>query len=129
VTAEVADESANRPASQRVADALRRDIESGMYSVDEYLPSYRDLMTTHGVALNTAQAAVRTLEREGRVRVERGKGTRVLEPSAPRDAADQLRELRNELAALKSEARRAGAAISDLENRIGSLADSIKLES
>lgn len=129
MTAEVADESANRPASQRVADALRRDIESGTYSVDEYLPSYRELMAAHGVALNTAQAAVRILEREGRVRVEHGKRTRVLERSAPRGAEEQLRELREELMVLKAEAQRAGAVIGDLENRIGSLASTIRLGS
>jgi DNA-binding GntR family transcriptional regulator len=85
-------------------------------------------MATHGVALGTAQAAVRILEREGRVRVEHGKGTIVLDRTAPRPAASQLRELREELVALKAEARRAVAVVSDLEGRIGTLADRIELE-
>lgn len=128
MTDDLADQSANRPASQRVADALKSDIDSGEYAVGARLPSYRDLMAIHGVALGTAQAAVRILEREGRVRVEHGKGTIVLDRTAPRPAASQLRELREELVALKGEARRAVAVVSDLEGRIGTLADRIELE-
>lgn len=128
MTDDLADQSANLPASQRVAEALKHDIDAGRYLADTYLPSYRELRAAYGVALGTAQAAVRILEREGRVRVEHGKGTRVLDRTAPKSAASQLRELREELVTLKAEARRAVAVVSDLEGRIGTLADLIELE-
>ncbi len=112
-----------RPASRRVADLLRSEIEAGKYPIGARLPSYRELMAQHGIALNTAQAAIRILEQEGRVVTKRGRGAYVVERPSPPSAEVQLQELRTELSDLRDQLRQAGSAFTELEQRVAALVD------
>lgn len=98
------DDSEHQHASRRVAEQLRRQIEAGAYSPGEQLPSYRQLAEEFGIAVNTAQAAVRLLVAEGRATVRPSSGTFVAtstdtaadaRPAAPETV--ELRELQRQL--------------------------------
>ena len=58
----------------RIAGALRSRIEAGEFADDGKIPSVRTLMQEYGVAYDTAQHAVRTLEAEGLVVRYPGRG-------------------------------------------------------
>jgi GntR family transcriptional regulator len=60
---------------QRIADDLRRMIESGEIPPHYPLPSIRQLQETYGVADQTARKAVRVLVAEGLAHTVMGKGT------------------------------------------------------
>jgi DNA-binding GntR family transcriptional regulator len=114
-----------RPASRRIADELRQAIADGHYAAKP-LPSYRQLMTTYGVALNTAQAAVRQLESEGLVTIRQGKSPVVRErDSEPVSAEAQLAQLRAELLDVRDAMREAGATVVSLERRLTDLVSRI----
>jgi DNA-binding transcriptional regulator YhcF (GntR family) len=61
-----------------VADALRGQIERGLYSIDDVLPSHIDLATEYGVSKEAAADAVRHLEGLGLVRPVHKRGAVVL---------------------------------------------------
>lgn len=63
-----------RPASERLADELRRSIESGELPAGAKLPSERELAETHTIARNTARQAIRLLAESGLVVAEHGRG-------------------------------------------------------
>jgi GntR family transcriptional regulator len=63
-----------RPASRRIADELRRSIESGELAPGAQLPSERQLAATYGTARNTAREAIRLLADAGLVIAEQGRG-------------------------------------------------------
>ena len=63
-----------RPASERLADELRRSIESGELPDGAKLPSERELAELHGIARNTARQAIRLLAESGLVVAEHGRG-------------------------------------------------------
>jgi len=58
----------------RIADELRTRIEGGEFDNDGKIPSVRTLMQEYGVAYDTAQHAVRTLETDGLVVRYPGRG-------------------------------------------------------
>ena len=58
----------------RIAGELRTQIEAGEFDTDGKIPSVRTLMQKYGVAYDTAQHAVRTLETEGLVVRYPGRG-------------------------------------------------------
>ena len=58
----------------RIAGELRARIEVGDFDRDGKIPSVRTLMQEYGVAYDTAQHAVRTLEGEGLVLRYPGRG-------------------------------------------------------
>jgi DNA-binding GntR family transcriptional regulator len=68
---------------QQIAQVIREQIIADELSAGELIPSVRDLVRTHEVAMATAQRAVRTLQAEGYVRPERGVGN-VVTPKAER---------------------------------------------
>lgn len=98
-------------ASRHVASLIRAEIESGRLPAGAKLPSYRRLADEHGVAHNTAQAAVRLLQSEGWVTIRAASGAyvrdRTVEPLNTPDqlqvglteVRDQLRETRRSLTA------------------------------
>ena len=58
----------------RIAGELRTRIEAGEFDSEGKIPSVRTLMQEYGVAYDTAQHAVRTLEAEGLVLRYPGRG-------------------------------------------------------
>lgn len=65
---------------RRIADDLRKKIESGRYQPGDHLPSASELMTQYGVAKQTVQNAMNSLRKEGSVRSRVGAGWFVAEP-------------------------------------------------
>ncbi|MES5819091.1 GntR family transcriptional regulator [Streptomyces sp. RG80] len=72
--------SAPQPPSRRIAEELRRQIESGELQSGEKLPSERVLAETYGAARNTAREAVRILAEQGLVTAKHGSGVFVRKP-------------------------------------------------
>lgn len=66
-----------RPAFEQVADALRERITRGELEPGAQLPSFSQLVAEYGVAVTTAQRAIRTLKSEGLVEGTPGKGNYV----------------------------------------------------
>ncbi|GAA4115471.1 GntR family transcriptional regulator [Streptomyces xanthochromogenes] len=65
----------SNPAYQQMAAELRAAIDDGTYPAGGTLPKIVDLAQQHGVAKQTARAAVAQLEAEGLVDVTRRRGT------------------------------------------------------
>src|SRR5215207_5681391 len=70
---------------QRIADQVRRLIESGKLRAGDRAPSTRALVRDHGIAMATATKVLATLQQEGLVHTRPGVGT-VVGP-APRQPA------------------------------------------
>ena len=103
-------------ASRQLANALRADIEAGVYPPGSKIPSYRQLRATHHVAVNTAQAAIRILAAEGLVRIRPAQGAYVRDPA---DAASP--PLRTELADLQVQLRRSRNDLAAAEKTVAEL--------
>lgn len=112
--------------SRALAEVLRAAIDSNDPPVGDLMPSYRELSETHGVAVNTAQAAVRLLEQSGRVRIRKGIGAEVLPADAVPTAGSHLAEVGQELAAALDEFRSISARQAELERRLGRLLDHVR---
>lgn len=107
-----------------LAGLLRAEIAGGgKYSPGTRLPSYRQLAAEHGVAVNTAQAAVHLLVNEGLVNVELGSGTyvrdEVIELEGPGLRAE-LAEVRDQLRVAKQDLATAERALTKLVERLPS---------
>lgn len=112
-----------RPARRRLADRLRTEIESGRYPVGSSVPPYRQLAAEHGVAINTAIAAVRLLRDEGLVTIRPNAGATVRDRTAGEvDLRVELRSLRAELGDLGSGVRAASANLAAIEARLNEAA-------
>ncbi|WP_406488963.1 GntR family transcriptional regulator [Streptomyces phaeochromogenes] len=72
--------STPQPPSRRIAEELRRQIESGKWRPGDKLPSERALAEAHGAARNTAREAIRILAEQGLVTAKHGSGVFVREP-------------------------------------------------
>ena len=114
-----------RMTSRSLAEVIRAGIDSGEFPTGDLLPSYRELGETHGVAVNTVQAAVRLLEQSGRVRIRKGKGAEVLPADAGASPAAQLAEVGQDLADALDEFRELGVRQAALEKRLGRLLDRV----
>jgi len=98
--------------SRNLATLLRAEIEGGAkYPPGTRLPSYRKLAAEHGVAVNTAQAAIRLLEAEGLVSVRAGSGAYVREPGD----GDGEPDLRGRLTDLQARLRRTQQDVASAE--------------
>ncbi|MFC4948312.1 GntR family transcriptional regulator [Pseudonocardia sp. GCM10023141] len=115
--AEAEDED-RKPASRRVADLLRSEIESGRYQVGDALPTYRQLAAEHGIAVNTAMAAVRRLVDAGWATNRPNAGTYVRDRAAGGDPGAELRSVRAELSELQAQVGRTGAELAEVEERL-----------
>jgi CheY-like chemotaxis protein len=71
------------PRARRVYDTLRARIVGGEFALGEQLPSYVALATQFGVAPLTVRQVLATLEQEGLVSREQGRGTFVRAPAVP----------------------------------------------
>jgi len=113
----------DRFASRRLADALRTEIISGACPPGSRIPSYRQLRDAHGVALNTAQAAIRMLATEGLVEIRPARGAYV------RDNSDgDGRTLRAELADLRAALRRSKEDLDAAESMVAVLLSRLQSE-
>jgi len=65
------------PLYQIIVNALRSEIQKGIYPVDSILPSETDLMARFGVSRHTVRTAIRSLNEAGIVRTHHGLGTLV----------------------------------------------------
>lgn len=72
--------STPQPPSRRIAEDLRRQIESGELRSGDKLPSERALAEAYGSARNTAREAIRILAEQGLVTAKHGSGVFVREP-------------------------------------------------
>lgn len=70
------------PRYVQLAEALRREIETGAHAVGALLPTEHQLCNTHGVSRHTVREALRLLDEAGLVERRRGAGTRVAAPAA-----------------------------------------------
>jgi DNA-binding FadR family transcriptional regulator len=115
--------SDQRPASLRVADLVRHAIEQGKYRPGDRLPSYRDLVNEHGIAMGTAREVMRLLERDGLVDVRHGSGAYVREPTdwPPDDPRHALRAEVAEVAAMRTKIQRLTVGLDDVERRLSDL--------
>lgn len=124
--AEQVERDQQKTVSQRVADALRSEIQSGRLAVGMALPTYRQIAADHGVATNTAMAAVRLLRDEGLVAARPNATGYVRDRSSDKDHTEELQALRSELADLRAEVRTAGASLSTVESRLAAAADRLR---
>jgi DNA-binding transcriptional regulator YhcF (GntR family) len=107
----------DRFASHRIADVLRTKIIAGTCPPGSRMPSYRQLRDAHGIALNTAQAAVRILRAEGLVEILPARGAYVRDNT--RD--DDGQTLRAELSNLRAALWRSKEDLDAAENRVAVL--------
>lgn len=117
------DDDGKRIASRRVADALKAEIEADAYEVGASLPPYRQIAAHHGVAVNTAMAAVRLLVEEGYVTSKPNAGSYVRDRTNQADPKQELRALRTELGELRSQVRQTGGQLAAIEARLSALSD------
>ena len=87
--------------AELVAADLRRRILSGELEERAILPKQDDLLTEFGVSLPTLREALRVLEAEGLIRVQRGKrgGALVCRPTAATAAMGPTRKSRGSICA------------------------------
>ena len=114
----------DRFASRRLADVLRTEIISGTCPPGSRMPSYRQLRNAHGVALNTAQAAVRMLAAEGLVEIRPARGAYVRDHASD----DDNQPLHAELAELRATLRRSKQDLDAVEGRVAVLLARLRSE-
>ena len=107
-----------RPASRRVADELRSQIESGRYPAGTALPPYRQLAAEYKVAVNTAMAAVNSLRDEGLVMRRPNAAAYVCDRGGQADTEHELRALRAELGDLRERLRLAGTNLATIDDQL-----------
>lgn len=124
------DEADRRFASRRVAESLKSKIDSGVYQVGAALPSLRQLASDHGVAVNTAMAAVRQLVDTGYVINAPNARYQVRDRAVPAEPEQDLRVLRAGLTDLRTEVRQLGGILGEIDARLADLSEVVtRLES
>lgn len=96
------------PLYQQIAAAVRRAVADGELAPGERLPPARELAGSLEVNVHTVLRGIAELEREGLVRVRRGRGVTVCTDSAGRARLQQL------LREVVDEASRLGVGESEL---------------
>lgn len=79
-----------KPLYQQVADAIRREIESGKLPPNASIGSQFDLMQRYRVSRVTVRQAIKVLEREGLVVTKQGKGSFVAATGLSQELGDLL---------------------------------------
>jgi GntR family transcriptional regulator len=112
------DASDTRPLYVQIMDEVRRALSIGTVTVDEALPSVRELAGKLRINPNTVSQAYRELEREGVVEVRRGQGTYIVKASVN---GTQRKALARDVAARAlRDAHRSGLTADDLIQAIRS---------
>jgi GntR family transcriptional regulator len=99
------------PQFQQIADTLRGEIESGQYPPGSLMPTQAEVAERFGVSKVTANAAIRVLRAEGKVRIAFGRGAEVVNvPVITREAArrQKIRADNGARGAFDAEIRAAG---------------------
>jgi DNA-binding FadR family transcriptional regulator len=109
-------------ASHNLAAAIRADITSGRLPTGARLPSYRRLAEEHGVAQNTAQAAVRLLQSEGWVTIRPASGAYVRDRTEE-PLISNPDQLRVEVAEVRERLRETRKGLTAAEEAVASLLD------
>ncbi|AXI41036.1 GntR family transcriptional regulator [Sulfitobacter sp. SK011] len=73
------------PLYLQIAEILRQDLDRGVWTAGELLPTISALSAQYSVAKITVRQAVKILEEEGLLESRRGRGTTVLPPPPSRD--------------------------------------------
>lgn len=107
----------DQPKYERIATDLRLGIESGRYPVGSKLPSKSELKTQYDAAQNTVDHAIDILRALGFVESKQGVATFVVSAVPTKasseyeavmarvdEIADEVRQLRDEVAAMKKAA-------------------------
>jgi GntR family transcriptional regulator len=107
-----------RPLYVQIVDEVRRALVLGRITVDEPLPSVRQLSAELRINPNTVSQAYRELERDGVVEVRRGQGTYIVKASVN---GTQRKTLARDVAARAlRDAHRNGLTADDLVQAIRS---------
>ncbi|ONH34945.1 MULTISPECIES: winged helix-turn-helix domain-containing protein [Protofrankia] len=110
--------SDRRHASHRVADQLEAAIDAGEYPPDRPLPSYRRIANDYGIAINTAQAAVRLLSARGRVHIRANSGAYVCNEPHASAPGEELREIQTDVARLRKQLNDVSTGLAEVERRV-----------
>jgi DNA-binding transcriptional MocR family regulator len=78
----------DRPLYHALAEAVARDIDSGVLGPDERLPTQRELARRLGIALTTVTRGYAEAERRGLISCQVGRGTYVRVPAGERAAGE-----------------------------------------
>ena len=81
----------SRPIYEQIADAFRRQIETGVLTAGDRLPSVRELSAMLTINPNTIQRAYRELENGGWIESAPGKGSFVAQRTGGAETARKLR--------------------------------------
>ena len=81
------------PIYVQIRDRFIAAIAGGALSAGEQLPTMRQVAVTLKIDLNTVRHAYDELERQGAIRLERGRGSFVADQGAPRTAPDPVQDL------------------------------------
>lgn len=106
-----------RRVNEQIAEALRRDIESGKLKAGDKLPSVRAIASRFGVAVGTATKAVQLLTKWGHVRPDSTRGYRV----SAQPAASAQEEPSPEFVAIMREIESMRESLSRLDERLRGL--------
>ena len=106
----------SRPIYLQIADAFRRQIEAGVLSPGDKLPSVRELSASLTINPNTIQRAYRDLEQQGWVASVPGKGCFVC--GVPKGMPGQQEKLLQEFDELTARLLAAGVTPEELALRI-----------
>ena len=64
---------------KQIQEALKKQIQHGVYNVGDYLPSENELCATYSITRTTARKALEELQKEGFIIRKHGKGSEVRE--------------------------------------------------
>lgn len=115
----------SRPIYEQIKDGFRKLIMQGVMTVDEKLPSVREMATTLTINPNTIQRAYRELEQEGYVYMVAGKGSFVA--GVPKEDAKRKKELWDVFNSTVEELRFLGITVEEMTERIKK-SDPVKTE-
>ena len=80
----------NIPIYIQIAEDIKKRIDEGQYSEGSYLPAEPELQKRYEVSRSTIRASIKRMNDQGLVQIERGKGTRVVNPQIFQRLNDQL---------------------------------------
>lgn len=102
------------PMYKQVCDQIQEAVGTGELSVDEKLPSIREMAKALNVSAITIRRAYLELENRGLIHSRPGMGSFVADVSGEDLREEKLREIRSELDALIASAARFGISVDEV---------------